>query len=175
MSERQTPEQKVAEVMLHAQALTTGSTLQRIAVMQREALGQRLRAQQHLGNVLFRSLAFTHGAMPSLNIRPYAKRRLTSPKGRNPLPHLRGDAVAACPDDRAFCPADRVGTPSERNHADTHWYSDPVGKEADPRPNRNPPLTHRRTGGGANRLPDSELPRLPTPAQEFPLTPATPS
>jgi len=35
MSERQTPEQKVADVMLHAQALTNGSTLQRITVMQR--------------------------------------------------------------------------------------------------------------------------------------------
>ena len=102
-------------------------------------------------------------------------RRLTSPEGRNPLPRLRGDAVAACPDDRASCPADRVGSPSERYHAYTHWYADPVGEEADPCSNRNPPLTHRSSGGGENRPPDSELPRFPTPQQEFPLTPATPS
>jgi putative phosphonate transport system ATP-binding protein len=34
MSERQTPEQTVAEVLLHAQSLTRGLTLPRIAVMQ---------------------------------------------------------------------------------------------------------------------------------------------
>jgi ABC-type phosphonate transport system ATPase subunit len=35
MSERQTPEQNVADVLLHAQALTNGSKLQPIAVMHR--------------------------------------------------------------------------------------------------------------------------------------------
>src|ERR1700731_4915084 len=67
-------------------------------------------------------------------------RRLTSPKGRNRTPLYIGVAVAARPDGRASCPATAVGPSSEENHARTRFGTAPVGKEADPAADPDPPL-----------------------------------
>src|SRR5262249_23510717 len=88
-----------------------------------------------------------------------APRRLTSPEGRNRMRLYARMTVAACPDDRASCPA-TASAPSERIHALSRLVAFPVGEEADPRLNRDPPLNHRAPEGGFCRLPDAWVPRV---------------
>jgi hypothetical protein len=59
-----------------------------------------------------------------------------------------GGAVAARPDDRASCPATAASLSSEENHARTRFGTAPVGKEADPTADPDPPLAHRVPEGG---------------------------
>lgn len=88
-----------------------------------------------------------------------AQRRLMSPEGRNRTRLYARMLVAACPDDRASCPV-TTSSPSEENHALSRLGIAPVGEEADPRLNRDPPLNHRAPEGGFCRLPDAWVPRL---------------
>src|SRR5690348_1252819 len=90
---------------------------------------------------------FSHGAHRD------PMRRLMSPEGRNRTPSYSGATVAACPDDRASCPATEARPPSEESYALAHVGTAPVGKEADPTDNLDPPLTHRVPEGGATRSP----------------------
>lgn len=79
-------------------------------------------------------------------------RRLMSPEGRNhTLLHARV-SVAACADGRAFCPA-AASSPLEWSHARTRFGNAPVGKEADPAHDPDPPLTYRVPEGNATRPP----------------------
>src|SRR5579862_8331282 len=83
--------------------------------------------------------------------------RPMSPEGRN---HARLSApvlVAACPDDQTSCPA-TTSSPSERNHALWRLATFPVGEEADPPCNRDPPLNHRAPERGFCHSPDAWIP-----------------
>ena len=127
--------------------------------MQGEALRQGVGAQHELahrditpGNALFSDGAHG-GRMQRTCIALPVHRRLTSPEGRNRTPLYARVPVAACPDDRALCPATEAKSSSEENHARTRFGTAPVGKEADPTLNPDPPLAHRAPEGGATRSP----------------------
>jgi hypothetical protein len=79
-------------------------------------------------------------------------RRLMSPEGRNRKPLHVGVPVAARLDGRALCPA-TARPSSEENHARKRFGTAPVGKEADPPCNSDPPPTHRVLEGDASRFP----------------------
>ena len=70
-----------------------------------------------------------------------------------------GMTVAACSDDRASCPA-TASAPSERIHALSRLATFPVGEEADPTFNTDPPLNHRAPEGGFCHSPDAWVPQL---------------
>src|SRR5450631_3691866 len=99
------------------------------------------------GNALF-SCGAQDGAM---QVPDY--RRPMSPEGRNRAPMYVGVSVAARPDNRASCPATAVSPSSEESHARTRFGTAPVGKEADPISDPDPPLAHRVPDGGVIRSP----------------------